>query len=126
MPHKCARCGSIFEDKAPQLIDGCVCGARVFLYLRPDYAGTESETIKVLRQKDVSEEDLDWLDEEFSDRLKNEGKTIRLDLENVSRLSAGKFHLNLQSLMRGEPVVIKADEGVYYIDLGYSMKPKKK
>jgi len=126
MPHKCARCSTIYEDKAPQIIDGCSCGSRVFLYLRADFAGTEDQTIEVLKQEEVSEKDLDWLDDEFSDKLKRQGKTIRLDLENVARLSPGKFRLDLQSLMRGEPVVIKAKEGVYYIDLGYSMKPKKK
>ena len=48
MPHKCARCASIYDDKAPELISGCGCGSRVFLYLRADFAGTKQETIKVL------------------------------------------------------------------------------
>ncbi|MBD3388423.1 MAG: hypothetical protein GF416_05075 [Candidatus Altiarchaeales archaeon] len=126
MPHKCARCSRIFEDGAPELSEGCGCGSRVFLYLRADYAGTKEETIKVLEEKEISESDLEWLDDEFKDRLRETGKPVSLDIENVLRVDEGKFHLNLQSLMRGEPVVIKAAEGVYYIDIQYGMKPKRK
>jgi predicted nucleic acid-binding Zn-ribbon protein len=82
--------------------------------------------MEVLREKEISQKDLDWLDEQFSDRLKKQGrKTVSLDLENVLRVDEGKFNLDLQSLMRGEPVVIKAEEGVYYIDIAYAMKPKR-
>ncbi len=127
MPHKCARCSSIYEDGSPQLRDGCVCGSKVFLYLRADYAGTKEQTIEVLKERELSKKDLEWLDEEFTDKLKREGRTtISLDLENVLRVDEGKFRLDLQSLMRGEPVVIKAEEGVYYIDIQYGMKPKKR
>lgn len=126
MPHKCARCSRIYEDKAPELADGCGCGSKVFLYLRADYAGTKEETIKVLEERQITDSDRKWLDEEFRDRLKESGKTVSLDIENVLRIDEGKFQLDLQSLMRGEPVVIKAAEGVYYIDIQYGMKPKKK
>lgn len=126
MPHKCARCSKIFEDTSSELTDGCQCGSKVFLYLRPDYAGTEEETIEVLKEKEISKKDLQWLDEEFTDKIKKENKTIRLDLENVLRIGEGKFQLDVRSLMKGEPVVIKAEEGVYYIDIKYAMKPKKK
>jgi uncharacterized protein len=126
MPHKCARCSSIYEDGSSQLKDGCSCGSKVFLYLRADFAGTKEKTMEVLREKEISQKDLDWLDEQFSDRLKKQGrKTVSLDLENVLRVDEGKFNLDLQSLMRGEPVVIKAEEGVYYIDIAYAMKPKR-
>jgi len=126
MPHKCARCSKIYEDKAPELIDGCGCGSKVFLYLRGDYAGSREETIRVLKDKQITEGDLKWLDKEFGGRLKRDEKAISLDIENVLRLDEGKFRLDLQSLMRGEPVVIKAAEGVYYIDIQYGMKPKRK
>ncbi|MBU0763091.1 MAG: Zn-ribbon domain-containing protein [Candidatus Altiarchaeota archaeon] len=126
MPHKCARCSSIYEDGSTQLKEGCGCGSKVFLYLRSDYAGTKEQTIQVLKEKEISQKDLEWLDEEFTDKLKRQGRTtISLDLENVLRVDEGKFRLDLQSLMRGEPVVIKAEEGVYYIDIAYAMKKKR-
>ncbi len=124
MPHKCARCSAIYEDKAPELISGCGCGSRVFLYLRADFAGSKQDTIRVLEEKKVSDKDLEWLDSQFRTSAK-EKKPISLDIENVLRLDEGKYELDLKRLMKGEPVVIKAGEGVYYIDIQYGMKPKK-
>ncbi|MFH1402942.1 MAG: Zn-ribbon containing protein [Candidatus Altiarchaeota archaeon] len=124
MPHKCARCSSIYEDGSDELINGCGCGSRVFLYLRSDYAGSREETLRVLEEKKLSDSEVDWLDEEFKDRLAREERTISLDIENVLRIDEGKYRLDLQSLMRGEPIVIKARDGVYYIDIPYSMRKK--
>ena len=126
MPHKCARCSAIYEDKSPELASGCGCGSKVFLYLRADYAPTKQETIKVLEERKVSERDLEWLDNEFRDGLKDAVKTVSLDIENVLRIDEGKFELDIKSLMRGEPVVIKASEGVYYIDIQHGMMRKKR
>jgi predicted nucleic acid-binding Zn-ribbon protein len=125
MPHKCARCSSIYEDKAPELITGCGCGSKVFLYLRADYAGTKDRTVKVLEERKVSERDLEWLDSQFKNKV-SDNKPVSLDIENVLRLDEGKYEIDLKRLMRGDPVVIKAAEGVYYIDIQYGMRPKKK
>jgi hypothetical protein len=125
MPHKCARCQSIYDDGSDELINGCGCGSKVFLYLRSDYAPTKEETIKVLEDNTLEEKDIEWLDSQYRNKI-DEGKTLSLDIENVLRSGEGRFHLNLHSLMRGDPVVIKASEGVYYIDLQYGMRPKKK
>ncbi|MFH1055192.1 MAG: Zn-ribbon containing protein [Candidatus Altiarchaeota archaeon] len=126
MPHKCARCSAIYDEKAKELIVGCGCGSKVFLYLRADYAGSKEDTVRVLEDRRVDERDLKWLDDEFKDTLRGEGKTVSLDIENVLRIDEGKYELDLKRLMSGEPVVIKASEGVYYIDIKYGMKPKRK
>ena len=127
MPHKCTRCGQIYDDKAQQLItDGCTCGSRVFLFLRPDYAGTKDKTVEVLKEKQLTRQDMEWLDREFNKKLEKENRILTLDVENVSRIDEGKFELNLQSLMKGEPIIIKAKNGVYYIDIEYAMRPKRK
>jgi len=126
MPHKCTRCGAIYDDTAQELITrGCKCGSRVFLFLRSDYAGTKEKTVEVLKEKELPKEDLEWFDREFSQKLSRENKIVSLDVENISRIQEGKFQLNIQSLMKGEPVIIKAKDGVYYIDLEYAMKPRK-
>ncbi|MCK4491135.1 MAG: hypothetical protein KAU03_00825 [Candidatus Altiarchaeales archaeon] len=124
MPHKCARCGRIYDDNAPELIDGCSCGAQVFLYLKTDERN-KKKAIGELRDRDLDENDLDWLEKEFGKDLKGDGKTIHLDVENLTRISKGKYRLDITSLMKGEPIVVKAKEGVYYIDVPYAMRRKK-
>lgn len=127
MPHKCTRCGLIYDDDAQELItNGCKCGSRVFLFLRSDYAGSKDKTVEVLKEKKLDKQDLEWLDNEFNKRLEKENKVFSLDIENVSRVAEGKFELNIQSLMKGEPIVIRAKNGVYYIDIDYAMRPKQK
>lgn len=124
MSHKCARCGEIYEEGAEELMNGCKCGARVFLYLREKEGIEKKEVVKKLKAKKISETDFEWLEKEFGDRLEREKKTIHLDVETLERLGEGKFKLDIASLMKGKPVVIKAKEGVYYIDIPYAFKKK--
>ena len=124
MPHKCARCEKIYDNNARELLDGCSCGSRLFLFLRDRPGRSEQAALKELREKKIAESDLQWLDKEFGDKLAGKG-TIRLDIENMIRLEEGKFTLDIASLMSGNPIVVRAEEGVYYIDIPYSMKPKK-
>ena len=126
MPHKCARCERIYESNAKELFEGCPCGSRLFLFLRDKPGRTEAEAVKELRTKKVKDSDLQWLDKEFGDKMAGDKGIIHLDIENMRRLEEGKFTLDIASLMKGNPIVIKADDGVYYIDIPYSMKPKKK
>ncbi|HDI73039.1 MAG TPA: hypothetical protein ENF58_02785 [Candidatus Altiarchaeales archaeon] len=124
MPHKCARCGKIYDDNSKELIEGCSCGSRVFLYLKEKPGLTEEETIKELKERGIQESDIEWLDREFGDKLAK--GVIHLDVENLIRLGEGKFKLDIASLMSGKPIVVRAKEGVYYIDIPYAMKPRKK
>lgn len=124
MPHKCARCNKIYEDTAPELIKGCGCGARVFLFLREKEDRTKEEIIDELKEQRLDDSDLKWLDDRFSEELKKSDKTIRLDVENLLRLDEGKYRLDIASLMKGDPLVVKVRDGVYYIDIAYSMKKK--
>lgn len=124
MPHKCARCNKIYEDNAPELINGCSCGARVFLFLKENANRTKEETIEELREQRLDKKDLKWLDEKFGKELDKSDRTIRLDVENLLRLDEGKYRLDIASLMKGDPLVVKVREGVYYIDIAYAMKKK--
>jgi predicted nucleic acid-binding Zn-ribbon protein len=125
MPHKCARCERIYDSTSKELLQGCPCGSRLFLFLRDKPGIAKEEAVKELKTKKLKESDLQWLDKQFGDRMAKKG-TIRLDVENMTRLEEGKFTLDVASLMSGKPIVVRADEGVYYIDIPYAMKPKKK
>jgi predicted nucleic acid-binding Zn-ribbon protein len=125
MPHKCARCERIYDSNSKELLSGCSCGSRLFLFIRDKPGRTEAEAVKELKTHKVKQSDIQWLDKEFGDKVAGKG-VIRLDVENMTRLDEGKFTLDIASLMKGNPIVVKAEDGVYYIDIPYSMKPKKK
>ncbi|MFH1257624.1 MAG: Zn-ribbon containing protein [Candidatus Micrarchaeota archaeon] len=36
MPHKCIRCGLLYGSGAEELLKGCGCGSRIFVFLRPE------------------------------------------------------------------------------------------
>jgi predicted nucleic acid-binding Zn-ribbon protein len=122
MPHKCAHCGRIIEGGSPQLLTGCDCGSKVFLYLRQDYKDSREKTVEFLDKQKIDKKHLEWLNEEFEEKLK-EGETVSLDIENILQLGRGRFILDLHSLLKGEPIVVK-EKGVYYIDLEYAMRKK--
>ena len=107
MPHKCIRCGNTYGENAIELIRGCGCGARIFLYMKK-----QEELDKV--------KDTNWLEGEIkkiADR-KGDGKPICLEIENVRLLEKGVFELNLDSLIKNrDPVIVKDSYGVYYVKL---------
>jgi len=126
MPHKCARCGTIYDDNSAELIDGCSCGARVFLYLKEKPGRSEEEAIKELKIKEVGGEDLKRLDREFGMNLEKSGRTIHLDLENLHQIDKGRYRIDVKSLMKGDPLIMKVGDGVYYIDIIDAMSKGRK
>jgi len=137
MPHICARCAKVYDDGASELISGCDCGSRVFAYKRgqggkkPPAGKPDVKKPKVTKKpkkkpaKEPASKDLEWIDKEYGDKLKKAGKTVSFDVANMERVAEGRFQLDVGSLMSGKPVVVKAEEGVYYIDLPQAMKKRK-
>lgn len=82
----------------------------------------ESHLKRELKERRLKQSDIEWLESEFGDQLTREEKTIHLDVENLRRIDEGVFELDIASLMSGKPIVIKAREGVYYIDVQYAMR----
>ncbi len=128
MPHKCVRCGHVYVNNSPELLKGCGCGSRVFVFLRDDQV-----TLKELEQSGIvpsdeqkekaAEEAIDakelaWLEEELSPLAVEKPVTIDYDAaENLRVLEQGTYELNVSSLMKGDPLVVKSEKGVYYIRL---------
>ncbi|MBU4202143.1 MAG: Zn-ribbon domain-containing protein [Candidatus Altiarchaeales archaeon] len=126
MPHKCARCGTIYDDTSAELISGCSCGARVFLYLKERPGRSEEDTIEELKIKEIGGEDLKRLDREFGMDLEKTGRTIHLDLENLHQIDKGRYRIDIKSLMKGDPLIMKVGDGVYYIDIIDAMSKGRK
>ncbi len=160
MPHKCVRCSSVFPNNSPELMRGCSCGSRVFLFLRdqnapdaqgekngirqpapqaqqpaqapsppsaqPAQAPSASQPQQNLPPQSSSqhsdEQDYGWLEDELSFLSKDKPVSVDVDaVENLRILEKGAYEIDLPSLLKGEPLVIKSDKHVYYVKLP---KPK--
>ncbi|MFH1056542.1 MAG: Zn-ribbon containing protein [Candidatus Micrarchaeota archaeon] len=107
--HKCVRCGKAYESSSKELLMGCPCGARVFVFLKnPDAQGGEEGV----------EEDYRWLEQELSFLSKDRPVTIEKDAaENLKIIEKGSYEIDVKSLMGGNPLVIKSEKGIYYIKI---------
>ncbi|MBI5036821.1 hypothetical protein HZC09_05765 [Candidatus Micrarchaeota archaeon] len=109
MPHKCVRCSKAYPSQSPELMKGCSCGSRVFLFIR------EGEQPKQTPQQ---QKELDKLEEDLAFLSKDKPVIVDMDaVENLRILEKGSYEFDLQSLLKGEPLVIKSDQEVYYVKL---------
>ncbi len=155
MPHKCVRCSSVFPNNSPELMRGCTCGSRVFLFMRDESTPaqsapvlstastlpslspsssaplpseqTESESpstsippapTPVPAASNSPSSDYGWLEDELAFLSKDKPVSIDVDsVENLRILEKGAYEIDLPSLFKGEPLVIKSDQHVYYVKL---------
>jgi predicted nucleic acid-binding Zn-ribbon protein len=105
------RCGKTYGADAIELIRGCSCGARIFLFMKRE------EDLKKLGGASWIERELKGIDE------RRAGKPISVEIENIRLLEKGVFELNLDSLIRNkDPIVVKDSYGVYYVKLPQAEK----
>ncbi|MDK2892095.1 Zn-ribbon domain-containing protein [Methanohalophilus sp.] len=138
MPHKCTRCGSIFEDGASIILNGCPnCGWNKFLYVMPENE-KKQEVAEEQVKPEVSEEKKenapseDFI-KEIDDLIGIERQERSVTEENGNRvesvriLAPGSYELNLDSLLnRKEIVMAIKEDGTYAVDLSSVFKGKKK
>lgn len=151
MPHKCVRCTTVYPNNSPELMRGCACGSRVFLYIRDENApnaplvatavltpqnpstpaSTTPPASALVDETDASTaaeneptkpapaaSDYGWLEDELAFLSKDKPVTVDVDaVENLRILEKGAYEIDLPSLFKGEPLVIKSDQHVYYVKL---------
>jgi predicted nucleic acid-binding Zn-ribbon protein len=122
MPHKCVRCGTIYGDGAQEILDGCECGAKLFFYVRKEHVKKAEELTDDLSDHERRQIESDILDLIGKER-ENDAPVI-LDFEAVVVKKPGQYELDLVHLFKGDPVVIKLEEGKYFIDLKQSLRRK--
>ena len=105
MPHRCTRCGTVYEDGSENLLKGCICGNRYFLYFRK-----------------ITDEEAEELKTKENVREVKEGE------EGVGNIwvKDGIYEIDVGSLMMQEPVIIVGEEGRYLLSLPSAFKSKKK
>jgi predicted nucleic acid-binding Zn-ribbon protein len=128
MPHQCTKCGKFYPDAAPELLSGCVCGARFFFYVREEALQKRNEEVKEtlehLNQADLEQIETDI--REITGLDKEPEKPVVLDIESVRVISPGKFEIDLVKLMSKKvPLIYKIGEGKYIIDLATSLNQDK-
>ena len=120
MPHRCTRCGTIFEDGDSVILSGCPsCGWNKFLYVKQDPEGLENPGRAALEEQKLDlEASLDEvvrnIDEALASEEKekehesgSETKTEEERVDSVRILGPGSYELNLDSLLERKELVNK-------------------
>ena len=124
MPHQCVRCNKFYEDGAKEILKGCLCGARLFFYIKKERLEESKKITENLTKEEKKEVEKDVLDLVDADMAKE--KPIVLDLESIKIMKPGKYELDLVRLFKGEPLIFKLEEGKFIIDIPESFKKIKK
>ncbi|MBS3107681.1 hypothetical protein J4468_02085 [Candidatus Woesearchaeota archaeon] len=123
MPHKCVKCGQLFDDGSAVILQGCSsCGSKFFFYVRKQNLEKAEEIIENLSnvEKEQIESDVkDIIGPNF-----DEERPVVLDIETVRILKPGKYEIDLVGAFSGRPLVYRLEEGKYFIDLDSAIKKK--
>ncbi len=122
MPHQCVRCNKFYEDGDKAILTGCSCGGKLFFYIKKEkleklkkqeFAAKLSTEQKTELEKDV----FDLVGQDW-----NKDDPVVLDFESIRVLQPGKYELDLVSLFKKKPLIVKLSEGKYMIDLPNTFK----
>ncbi len=117
MPHQCVRCSKFYDDGAEEILKGCSCGGKLFFYIRKDKMKKAQEAEEVAKLTDKDREQIEKDVFEMVGSEIDEDKPVVLDMEAVRVVKPGKYELDLVSLFKKEPLVVKLEEGKYMIDV---------
>jgi len=120
MPHRCVKCGAVYEDSSPTLLKGCTCGSRFFFFFKK--LETQEE-IKELTKEEVTE-----IIQEVTEILgpQVEDVPVILDFESINVKEPGKFEIDLVNLFKRNPLVYKVSDGKYIIDIASTFQLSQK
>ncbi|MCX6767842.1 MAG: Zn-ribbon containing protein [Candidatus Micrarchaeota archaeon] len=105
MPHKCVKCRAVYEDGSAELLKGCSCGSRVFVFFKPEQEAEVKAT----------DEDVKALEKELEPLTRDKTVSIQWGVENVRVREKGLYEIDVKSLMQGDPIVVKTDKEVYFV-----------
>ncbi len=110
MAHKCVRCGKIYLTGNKNVLKGCECGSKLFIFI-------DDEKLDNLKKRNLKEEQIDELEKEIRDllNLKNDDIVI-LPMETIRKVGEGKYLIDIVKLFENKFLIIKIGEGKYLID----------
>jgi hypothetical protein len=115
MPHRCVRCNTFYDDGSAEILKGCKCGSKLFMYVKKEAI----EKAKTLISN-LSPEQKVHLEAEVFDIIGDRelDEPVVLDFESIRALGPGKYELDLVHLFNKEyPIIFKLEEGKYMIDV---------
>ncbi len=111
MRHQCVRCGRIYPSESKNLMEGCMCGSKLFLYLR----GPKLEVKRSQLPKNLGA--LEGEIRKMLGEKTSPDQPISISIENLRLGRNGVYDIDLESLLKGDPIILKDPLGVYFIDL---------
>lgn len=123
MPHQCVHCGALYGDGAREVLEGCVCGGRLFFFVKKAKLEESRRITQALtpQQKEQIEKDVMHIIG-FDAGEKQPDQTVILDLESIRITKPGTYELDLVNLFKKQPLIYRVEEGKYIIDLPESFK----
>lgn len=107
MPHKCIRCGKVYEDNDKSLLTGCECGSVFFMYMKtPEQVKYIEEIESELRERETS------LEKELKRGIKK-----KFGIETIKTKKEGIYEINIDALMKRKPLIILEKGKTYIIHL---------
>jgi predicted nucleic acid-binding Zn-ribbon protein len=110
-------CGKMYDDGSDELIDGCECGSSLFMYEKEAGAQEISEE----EREEVTDEIEEMAREGVEER---ENIKFEFDLDSISIEEEGVYSINVSRLLKEIPLVIRREEGNYYIQLPSAFNPE--
>ncbi|MFH8080401.1 MAG: Zn-ribbon containing protein [Candidatus Aenigmatarchaeota archaeon] len=113
MSHKCLRCGKVYDDNDPQIINGCTCGSIFFFFIKDKVESKKLEEIeKTLNlQRTTLEAELE---KEFIKVATGENN---FGIETIKNPKDGVYEINIDALMKRQPLIILRQGKTYLIHL---------
>ena len=137
MPHKCVSCSKVYPNSSPELLKGCACGSRIFLYMRSDdipmkeamdsglgaalesgkvaeLAATHPVSVEMVSSSDAEAQKMgEYLGVQFPAANSRKEQPA----ENITVIDRGEYELDIASLMAGDPLVVRSQNGIYYLKI---------
>ncbi len=122
MPHQCVKCNKIYEDGSKELLEGCSCKGKFFFFIKK---GKMEEANKLV--SNLSHEDKEEIEKDVKDiiGIKDEDKSVILDLESIKILRPGKYEIDVVKLLKNKMLIYRLEDGKYIIDLNSTFKKEK-
>lgn len=104
MPHKCVRCGNIYEDAQ---LNGCSCGSQLFFFVKTLEEAHSISHVKIKKPKKRKKS------KKFLQSSKFNGM-----VETIHEKRSGIYEINLEALLKSKPIIVhEKDEKKFTIDL---------